>query len=102
MIASLLDKIRAARPYPLSIVWAGGVTVAVGITRDWFDLGVGLVLLSSLTIGVFMVLLRQEVRVVRGLVNGQRTELLARIDTLVEMLVDRGIDLPEAERKEGP
>lgn len=96
-------KSRAKIPlltYPISAVWLTGCAVAIGITQDWWDLPVGLVLLSSMSLLIFMVSLRAEVTVVHHLVNSQRDELLSRIDTLVSYLVAAGVALPPGETEE--
>lgn len=86
--------------YPITAVWLTGAVVAVGVARDWWDLPVGLVLLSSVSLLIFMISLKAEVVVVHRLVNSQRDELLNRIDTLVTYLVAAGVALPPGETEQ--
>lgn len=85
--------------YPVTMVYLGGVGVAMGISSGWIDGGPGLLLLSMLTLIVVLVSMFREVQVVHHLVNSQRTALLERIAELVEAMQEAGVELPPREQE---
>jgi hypothetical protein len=86
--------------YPLSTVYGVGVTTAIGIALGWFDLSIGIAVLSLVTLLTLIAALRGEVHVIHGLVNSQRDVLLTRIDKLVDYLIAAGVNLPPGETEE--
>jgi hypothetical protein len=90
----LVNVSRSASFYPISCLYLGAVVVIMLIARGLLSLGAGLILLACLAILALLAATWRELRTVHKMMDGQRLEMLARIDHMTELLAEHGISAP--------
>ena len=91
---------RSAGFYPLTGLYLVGVSLIWLITSGRLFVIYGVLILSIFAIFALLLAAWRELKAVHKLVDGQRAELLARIDELVALLIDSGVVVPPSGKKE--
>lgn len=97
-VSLLRHVVRSASFYPFTIFYVGAVLVVMlasgSESTGRIEPITGVLLLGVLALCLLMVATLRELQTLQKLMEGQRTELLGRIDELVAMLEERGADVP--------
>lgn len=86
--------LRARALYPTLLAYLLTVGVVMAITRGWLTVAGGIVVLGVVSILDVLEQMRREVTVVHELVNSEHTQLVARVDQLIEALDRLGAVVP--------
>lgn len=86
--------------YSITVLYLVAVAVALAAMNGRLTLLMVVIILSLVAILVTGVALWREVRAMRGMLDGQRTEMLRELDKLRQMLVQQGVVPPEPPAKE--
>lgn len=85
---------RSAGFYPLTALYLTGVVIVYLIANGVVTLPYGIFALSLAVIFALVFAAYRELKAVHRLVNGQREELIARIDELNALLTASGVVVP--------
>lgn len=91
----LTDVSRSAGLYPISLLYVAAVAIVCAVASSVLTPGVAVIALGLVAILSACFATWRELRKVHVLVNGQRTELIARIDQLTELLIRSGVVVPD-------
>ena len=86
--------VRSVSFYPLTTFWITASVFMVLVAEKFLTLVQGLIMTALTALLALVYGLHRELKTVHALVNGQRTELLARIDQLVDLLKSSGVVVP--------
>jgi hypothetical protein len=85
---------RSGSFYPITAFYLAAVCVTALAVRGVLTLNGGAVVLALVAILVVLAATWRELKIVHRMMDGQRTEMLARIDHMTELLTEHGIQPP--------
>lgn len=86
--------------YPITAFYIAAVCVAAALTKGSITLLAGATLLALAAILMVLLATWRELKTVHRMMDGQRAEMLSRIDELSDLLRDAGIQPPAPGPKE--
>lgn len=86
--------VASAGFYPITQMYVVAVAVSVALINMWISLTGAIVVLGVAAVAAVMAVMLRELRTVHRVMNGQRVELLDRIDLLTESLLNHDVRVP--------
>lgn len=86
--------------YPITQFYLVAVAVVVAAVNDWLTVTQAIIILGFTCIIMLAVMLWREARTIHKLVDGQRADMINRIDKLASLLTANGITPPASGEKE--
>lgn len=86
--------VASAGFYPVSQMYVVAVAVLVALVNTWISLTGAIVVLAVVAVATVTSVMLRELKTVHRVMNGQRVELLERIDLLTEALLNHDVRVP--------
>jgi glucose dehydrogenase len=92
--------LRSAGLYPITTVYVSGVALIMSAVMDFTSIPASIIIFGVVALLAVVWAALRELRAVHILVDGQRHELIARIDQLTAIILEMGVVMPAAGPKE--